>query len=56
MLGIETSVLINWPRPRIAALPVSLVLSVVKFQATVRETKEKGKKKWFIENHASLTI
>ncbi|KAG0243957.1 ERMES complex subunit mmm1 [Actinomortierella wolfii] len=35
MLGIETSVLINWPRPRIAALPVSLVLSVVKFQATI---------------------
>ncbi|KAG0049944.1 ERMES complex subunit mmm1 [Gryganskiella cystojenkinii] len=35
MLGIETSVLINWPRPRIAALPVSLVLSVTKFQATM---------------------
>ncbi|KAF9579974.1 ERMES complex subunit mmm1 [Lunasporangiospora selenospora] len=35
MLGIETSVLINWPRPRIAALPVSLVLSVIKFQATI---------------------
>ncbi|KAK3837212.1 MAG: hypothetical protein JOS17DRAFT_436581 [Linnemannia elongata] len=35
MLGIETSLLINWPRPRIAALPVSLVLSVVKFQATI---------------------
>ncbi|KAG0259073.1 ERMES complex subunit mmm1 [Mortierella polycephala] len=35
MLGIETSVLINWPRPRIAALPVSLILSVVKFQATI---------------------
>ncbi|KAF9438897.1 ERMES complex subunit mmm1 [Entomortierella beljakovae] len=35
MLGIETSVLINWPRPRIAALPVSLVISVVKFQATI---------------------
>ncbi|KAI8817968.1 uncharacterized protein EV422DRAFT_200473 [Fimicolochytrium jonesii] len=34
-LGIETQVLVNWPKPCIAALPVALSLSVVKFSGTV---------------------
>jgi len=33
-LGIDTQILINWPKPKIAVLPISLVLSVVKFSAT----------------------
>jgi len=35
-LGIDTHILINWPKPKIAVLPISLILSVVKFSATVR--------------------
>ncbi|KAJ3026597.1 ERMES complex subunit mmm1 [Rhizophlyctis rosea] len=34
-LGIETQVLVNWPKPCIAALPVSLSVSVVKFAGTL---------------------
>ncbi|CAG8562558.1 9952_t:CDS:2 [Ambispora gerdemannii] len=34
-LGIDTQILINWPRPRIAILPISLMLSVVKFSTTL---------------------
>ncbi|ORX47423.1 hypothetical protein DM01DRAFT_1339053 [Hesseltinella vesiculosa] len=34
-LGIETRVILNWPRVAIAALPVSLVLSVVRFSGTL---------------------
>lgn len=34
-LGIDTQVLINWPKPFIASLPVSLVLSVIKFSGTL---------------------
>ncbi|CAG8601522.1 248_t:CDS:2 [Acaulospora morrowiae] len=34
-LGIDTQIIINWPKPRIAVLPISLVLSVVKFSATM---------------------
>ncbi|KAG9292851.1 hypothetical protein G9A89_016213 [Geosiphon pyriformis] len=34
-LGFDTQILINWPRPRIAVLPISLVLSVIKFSATI---------------------
>jgi len=33
-LGIDTQILLNWPKPKIAVLPISLVLSVVKFSAT----------------------
>ncbi|KAJ2397407.1 ERMES complex subunit mmm1 [Coemansia sp. RSA 2603] len=34
-LGFDTRVLVNWPRPAVAALPVSIVVSLVKFVATV---------------------
>ncbi|TPX72920.1 hypothetical protein SpCBS45565_g00023 [Spizellomyces sp. 'palustris'] len=34
-LGVETQVLVNWPKPCIAALPVALTLSVVKFSGTI---------------------
>ncbi|RUP51726.1 hypothetical protein BC936DRAFT_146305 [Jimgerdemannia flammicorona] len=34
-LGIDTRVFVNWPKPRFAALPVSLVLSVIKFSGTL---------------------
>ncbi|KAG0178334.1 ERMES complex subunit mmm1 [Apophysomyces sp. BC1034] len=34
-LGIETQVILNWPRQAFAALPVSLVLSVVRFSGTL---------------------
>ncbi|KAI9102800.1 hypothetical protein DFS34DRAFT_409992 [Phlyctochytrium arcticum] len=47
MLGIDTQFLVNWPRPAIAALPISLTISVVKMSATlvaelvdIRETNE----------------
>jgi hypothetical protein len=34
-LSIDTKVLVNFPRPKFAILPVSLSLSIVKFSATV---------------------
>lgn len=34
-LGIETQLILNWPRQAFAVLPVSLVLSVVRFSGTV---------------------
>ncbi|KAJ2008671.1 ERMES complex subunit mmm1 [Coemansia thaxteri] len=34
-LGFDTRVLVNWPRPSVAALPVTMVLSLVKFVGTV---------------------
>ncbi|KAJ3100082.1 ERMES complex subunit mmm1 [Phlyctochytrium planicorne] len=34
-IGIDTQVLINWPKPLIASLPVSLALSVIKFSGTL---------------------
>lgn len=34
-LGVETKVLINFPKPRFAILPVSLGLTLVKFSGTV---------------------
>ncbi|KAI9340672.1 hypothetical protein DFJ73DRAFT_844769 [Zopfochytrium polystomum] len=34
-IGVDTQVLLNWPKPCIAALPVSLVLSVIKFSGTL---------------------
>ncbi|CAO3607190.1 unnamed protein product [Mucor hiemalis] len=34
-LGVETQVILNWPKPAFAALPVSLVLSVVRFSGTL---------------------
>ncbi|KAJ2855405.1 ERMES complex subunit mmm1 [Coemansia erecta] len=33
-LGFNTRVLVNWPRPLVAALPVSMVVSLVKFVGT----------------------
>ncbi|EXX57320.1 hypothetical protein RhiirA5_298627 [Rhizophagus irregularis] len=34
-LGIDTQILLNWPKPKIAVLPISLVISVIKFSATI---------------------
>ncbi|RIA85922.1 hypothetical protein C1645_780818 [Glomus cerebriforme] len=34
-LGIDTQILLNWPKPKIAVLPISLILSVVKFSAKI---------------------
>ncbi|KAL1925783.1 uncharacterized protein VTP21DRAFT_666 [Calcarisporiella thermophila] len=34
-ISLDTRVLVNWPKPCVAALPVSLTLSVVKFSATM---------------------
>ncbi|CAG8673599.1 10168_t:CDS:2, partial [Paraglomus occultum] len=34
-LGIDTHIFINWPKPKIAVLPISMVVSVVKFSATM---------------------
>ncbi|KAI8620053.1 hypothetical protein BC830DRAFT_1101032 [Chytriomyces sp. MP71] len=34
-IGIDTTVIINWPKPAIASLPISLVLSLVKFSGTI---------------------
>ncbi|KAL2913362.1 ERMES complex subunit mmm1 [Polyrhizophydium stewartii] len=34
-LGIETQMLINWPKPGMASLPISLALSIVKFSGTL---------------------
>ncbi|KAI9345565.1 hypothetical protein BDR26DRAFT_856276 [Obelidium mucronatum] len=34
-IGVDTQVIINWPKPAIASLPVSLVLSVIKFSGTI---------------------
>ncbi|KAI8976453.1 hypothetical protein BDB01DRAFT_802919 [Pilobolus umbonatus] len=34
-LGITTQLILNWPRDAFAALPISLVLSVVKFSGTL---------------------
>ncbi|KAJ2722966.1 ERMES complex subunit mmm1 [Coemansia sp. Benny D115] len=34
-LGFNTRVMVNWPRPSVAALPVSMVVSLVKFVGTV---------------------
>ncbi|KAI8324152.1 hypothetical protein GQ54DRAFT_256945, partial [Martensiomyces pterosporus] len=34
-LGFNTRVLVNWPRPSVAALPVSMVVSLVKFTGTM---------------------
>ncbi|KAK0663766.1 Maintenance of mitochondrial morphology protein 1 [Lasiodiplodia hormozganensis] len=34
-LGIETTLMLNWPRPRVAVLPVALAVSVVRFSGTL---------------------
>ncbi|OJD31602.1 mitochondrial outer membrane protein mmm1 [Diplodia corticola] len=34
-LGIETTVMLNWPRPRVAVMPVALAVSVVRFSGTL---------------------
>ena len=34
-LGMETQLILNWPKQAFAALPVSLLLSVVRFSGTV---------------------
>ncbi|KAI8844056.1 hypothetical protein BJ741DRAFT_589929 [Chytriomyces cf. hyalinus JEL632] len=33
-IGVDTTIIINWPKPCIASLPVSLALSIVKFSGT----------------------
>jgi len=34
-LGVETKLILNWPRPVVAVLPVALAVSVVRFSGTV---------------------
>ncbi|KAJ1970356.1 ERMES complex subunit mmm1 [Dimargaris xerosporica] len=34
-LGIDTKIVVNWPKPSLAALPVSLLVSVVQFNGTI---------------------
>lgn len=34
-LGIETTLMLNWPRPKVAVLPVALAVSVVRFSGTL---------------------
>ncbi|KAJ1977522.1 ERMES complex subunit mmm1 [Dimargaris verticillata] len=34
-LGIDTKIVVNWPKPSLAALPVSLLVSVVQFTGTI---------------------
>jgi maintenance of morphology protein 1 len=34
-LGIETKLLLNWPKPLVAVLPVELVVSIVRFSGTL---------------------
>lgn len=34
-LGIETTLVLNWPTPRVAILPVALAVSVVRFSGTL---------------------
>ncbi|KAI9472346.1 MAG: hypothetical protein EXX96DRAFT_530474 [Benjaminiella poitrasii] len=34
-LGIETQLILNWPKPAFAVLPISLILSVVRFSGTL---------------------
>ena len=38
-LGIETKLLLNYPKPLVAVLPVALAVSVVRFSGTVRTHK-----------------
>ena len=35
-LGIETKLLLNWPRPLVAVLPVALAVSIVRFSGTLQ--------------------
>ncbi|KAJ1959162.1 ERMES complex subunit mmm1 [Dispira parvispora] len=34
-VGLDTKILVNWPKPSLAALPISLLLSLTKFTGTV---------------------
>jgi maintenance of morphology protein 1 len=45
-LGIETKVLINFPKPKFAILPVSLALALVRLSATVNLGYEAGWQLW----------
>lgn len=38
-LGIETKLLLNYPKPLVAVLPVALAVSIVRFSGTVRTRK-----------------
>jgi maintenance of morphology protein 1 len=35
-LGIETKLLLNWPRPLVAVLPVALAVSILRFSGTLQ--------------------
>jgi maintenance of morphology protein 1 len=35
-LGIETKLLLNWPRPLVAVLPVALAVSIIRFSGTLQ--------------------
>ncbi|KAJ1332093.1 hypothetical protein BSLG_009026 [Batrachochytrium salamandrivorans] len=47
-LGIDTQMLINWPKLSMAALPVSIVLSVVKFSGTERRRLDRTRPSDFV--------
>lgn len=34
-LGVETKLLLNWPKPMVAVLPVALAVSIVRFSGTL---------------------
>ena len=38
ILGVETKLVLNYPRPLVAVLPVALTVSVIRFTGTVRYT------------------
>jgi len=40
-LGVDTNIMINWPKPCIAALPVSISISVLHFSGKVKSKKTK---------------
>jgi maintenance of morphology protein 1 len=47
-LGIESQLLLNWPRPVLAALPVSLSVSLVKCSGTLRITFDDEASEFFV--------
>ena len=40
VFGVDTQALVNWPKPGMASLPISLTFTLVKFSGTVRISLE----------------
>lgn len=51
-LGIETKVLVNFPKPKFAIIPVSLALALVRFSATVSLSSYRR----LVHPHPKLTV